>query len=170
MRPDKLWKTVRIAITSFYLVCGWILFTGTFAPFSIVIGIGFSVILSALTYNIFIEQSEAARRFHLPRIHHMVVFLLVLIIEVFSASFKVSFYVLSGTMRPRIVHFRTRLKYDFARVLLANAITLTPGTLTLDLDDDHLIVHWLSAKTTHSHYAGKLIKGRFELLLKRIWA
>jgi multicomponent Na+:H+ antiporter subunit E len=37
------------------------------------------------------------------------------------------------------------------------------------LDDDHLIVHWLDARTTHSKYAGKLVKGTYEQVLKRIW-
>jgi multicomponent Na+:H+ antiporter subunit E len=54
-------------------------------------------------------------------------------------------------------------------VILANSITLTPGTITLNLDDDHLIVHWLDAETIHSKYAGELIKGDFERLLKRIF-
>ncbi|MBC7189819.1 Na+/H+ antiporter subunit E, partial [Candidatus Aerophobetes bacterium] len=61
------------------------------------------------------------------------------------------------------------LKSDLARVILANSITLTPGTLTLDLKEDHLVVHWLKAKTTHSHYAGRLIKGHFEIWLQKIW-
>ena len=77
--------------------------------------------------------------------------------------------VISGQSNPRVVHFRTRLKSELARVVLANSITLTPGTLTLDLDNDHLIVHWLDAKTIHSHYAAGLIKGHFESWLERIW-
>jgi len=77
--------------------------------------------------------------------------------------------IITGNINPRIVHFRTRLKSELARVILANSITLTPGTLTLDLDEDHLVVHWLNAKTTHSHYAGKLIKGHFESWLRRVW-
>ena len=170
MTPSLLWKIVRIALTGFYLFCGWILFTGTFAPFSVIIGLIFSAALSLLTYSIFIEQSEAARRYHLPRIHYLIIFALVLMYEVFTASFRVAYFVISNTMHPRIVHFRTRLRYDFAKTLLANAITLTPGTVTLELDDDHLVVHWLNAKTAHSHYAGQLIKGRFESLLKRIWS
>jgi multicomponent Na+:H+ antiporter subunit E len=74
-----------------------------------------------------------------------------------------------GKIDPGIVHFRTRLKSDLARVILTNSITLTPGTITLDLNDDHLVVHWLDAKTSHSGYAGEMIKGRFERMLKRIW-
>ncbi|HSV93517.1 MAG TPA: Na+/H+ antiporter subunit E, partial [Desulfobacterales bacterium] len=58
---------------------------------------------------------------------------------------------------------------DIARVTLANAITITPGTVTLGLDDDHLVVHWLQARTTHSRRAGELVKGPFEALLRRVF-
>ncbi|GAH60549.1 unnamed protein product [marine sediment metagenome] len=94
---------------------------------------------------------------------------LVLLTKVYLASFKMIIPVITGQSNPRVVHFRTRLKSELARVVLANSITLTPGTLTLDLDNDHLIVHWLDAKTIHSHYAAGLIKGHFESWLKRIW-
>ena len=80
----------------------------------------------------------------------------------YAASFRVLYNIIRGNINPRIVHFRTRLKSDTARVILANSITLTPGTITVDLDDDHLIVHWLNAKTTHSRHAGDLIKGKME--------
>jgi multicomponent Na+:H+ antiporter subunit E len=77
--------------------------------------------------------------------------------------------VIRGRANPGVVHFRTRLRADIARVALTNAITLTPGTITLDLDEDHVIVHWLDARTTHSRYAGELIKGAYERLLGKIW-
>jgi len=87
----------------------------------------------------------------------------------YVASFRVLVRILKGDINPRIVHFRTRLKTDIARVALSSSITLTPGTITLDLDDDHLVVHWLDAETTHSRYAGRLIKGAYEKLLRRVW-
>jgi multicomponent Na+:H+ antiporter subunit E len=42
-----------------------------------------------------------------------------------------------------IVHVHARLKTETARVILANSITLTPGTITVSLTDDHLLVHCL---------------------------
>ncbi len=44
---------------------------------------------------------------------------------------------------PAIVHFQTDLKTTFARVLLANSITLTPGTITVSLKDNIYTVHCL---------------------------
>ncbi len=163
------WKIIRIILTAAYLMVGWILFTGTLALFSIFLGVIFSFCIAFLTYNIFIEEREAARRALLPRIYLLLVYLGVLVFKIYLASFKMSLAVITVNINPRIVHFRTRLKSELARVVLANSITLTPGTLTLDLDEDHLIVHWLNAKTTHSHYAGRLIKSHFEAWLRRIW-
>lgn len=47
------------------------------------------------------------------------------------------------TVQPEIVSFHTKLKTDTAKVLLANSITLTPGTITVDFRDDEMLVHCL---------------------------
>lgn len=169
MQISTTWKLVRIALTTIYLMIGWILFTGTLAPSSLLSGVGFSLVIALLTYSIFIDENEAHRRSLLPRVHWLLVFMLVMVYKMYIASFEVLLNVIRGNINPRIVHFRTALKSDVARVILANAITLTPGTMTLNIDDDHLIVHWLDAKTLHSKYAGELIKGEFEDLLKRVF-
>jgi multicomponent Na+:H+ antiporter subunit E len=93
----------------------------------------------------------------------------VLVFNMYVASFRVLWKIIRGDIEPRVVHFRTHLKTDIARVVLSSSITLTPGTITLDLDDDHLVVHWLDAKTTHSRYAGRIIKGMYEKLLRLVW-
>lgn len=169
MTPAQKWKIVRILLTTIYLFAGWLVFTGTFAPYSLLMGLCFSGFIALTTYSLFIHEYEADRRALLPRGHLLVVYAVVVIYKMYVASFKVLFNVLRGDINPRVVHFRTRLKSDIARVLLANSITLTPGTISLHLDDDHLIVHWLNASTRHSKYAGELIKGPFERLLKRIF-
>lgn len=46
-------------------------------------------------------------------------------------------------MEPVLVHVRTNLKSETARVILANSITLTPGTITVSLTEDKLLVHCL---------------------------
>ena len=163
------WALVRFLITFFTLFAGWLLFTWSLDPGSILAGILSSLMVSALTYSIFVDESEAELRAHLPRLHYLVIFAAVLVFNMYVASFRVLWQILRGNINPGIVHFRTRLKTDIARVALASSITLTPGTITLDLDDDHLVVHWLDARTTHSRYAGKLIKGAHEKLLKKVW-
>jgi multicomponent Na+:H+ antiporter subunit E len=169
MRTRARWNLVRIAITTLYLLAGWLLFTWSLNPFSILLGLIAASVVSVLTYSVFIDDHEAAVRNHFPRPDLIVVFLVVLLFNMYVASFKVLWQILRGRINPGVVHFRTRLTTDIARVALTNCITLTPGTITVLLNDDHLIVHWLDARTTHSKYAGKLIKGDYEALLRRIW-
>jgi multicomponent Na+:H+ antiporter subunit E len=165
----RKWNTVRIFFTTLYLFGGWMLFSWSVAPFSLLMGVFFSFITALVSFRFFILDSEADRGALLPKPYFMGYYLLLLVFRLYVSSFKVLYQVLLGRINPRIVHFRTRLKSDLARVVLTNSITLTPGTITLDLKEDHLIVHWLDAKTSHSRYAGDIIKGEFERILLRIW-
>ncbi len=169
MTSSTKWTIVRIVLTTLYLFGGWILFTGTFEPRTLYIGGGFSFLVAVATFKIFIDDDEAARRNLLPRVHLFIVYLFFLVFKVYLSSFKTAFSVILNDYYPRVVHFRTRLNSDLARSILAGSITLTPGTITLELTEDHLIVHWLHASTTHSRYAGTIVKGTFEKLLRRIW-
>ncbi|MBN1434434.1 Na+/H+ antiporter subunit E [Candidatus Fermentibacterales bacterium] len=163
------WALVRFGITFLSLFAGWLLFTWSLDSGSLLAGGVSSLAVSLVTYPIFVEETEAGRRAHLPRPHMFLLFLAALVFSMYVASFRVLWRILRGDINPRVVHFRTRLKTDIARVVLTSSITLTPGTITLDLDDDHLVVHWLDAQTTHSRYAGMLIKGAYEKLLRGVW-
>ena len=68
-----------------------------------------------------------------------------LLVEIFKANASVIRLIVSPSLEvePEIHYFRTQLKSDAARVLLANSITLTPGTITCMLEDDKLCVHAL---------------------------
>ncbi len=63
-----------------------------------------------------------------------------------KANLKVAYIVLHPKLpiSPGMVQFKTRLKTDLAKVIFANAITLTPGTLTVDIEDDLFTVHGLT--------------------------
>jgi len=160
---------MRIAITFVSLMAGWLLFTWSLDAASLAAGTAACLIVSIRTYNLFIDETEAGRREHIPRPDMLALFIVALIFNMYAASFRVALDIMHGRIKPGVVHFRTRLRTDIARVALANAITLTPGSITLAMDDDHIIVHWLHAHTTHSRLAGELIKGTYERLLKHVW-
>lgn len=46
-------------------------------------------------------------------------------------------------IRPAVVEVETALESDLGKLLLANSITLTPGTLSVDVKDHHIVVHWI---------------------------
>lgn len=64
-----------------------------------------------------------------------------------KANFDVAWRIITGKIKPGIVKISPKLKTDFGTTLLANSITLTPGTLTVDIDkENNLYVHWLCVK------------------------
>lgn len=72
-------------------------------------------------------------------------------------------------IRPGIVKVRTKLKSQMAKTFLANSISLTPGTLTLDIDGQDLYVHWLTIDTDDPAKRQARIVDRYEGLLRRIF-
>ncbi|KXA88865.1 hypothetical protein AKJ62_04320 [candidate division MSBL1 archaeon SCGC-AAA259D14] len=65
-----------------------------------------------------------------------------------KAHLTVAYLVLNpGSMKPSIVELPTKLKSDVGLTALANSITMTPGTLTVEIreDESKLFVHWISA-------------------------
>lgn len=67
---------------------------------------------------------------------------------------------------PAIVKVRTRLTNPVARLLLANSITLTPGTLSVEVKGEWLYVHWVTATTTDPQEATHEIVAGFEKYLE----
>ena len=118
----------------------------------------------------------------LPKEHHifispMRVFWLLVYVPVFfyyvvKANLDVVYRALHPAMpiKPGIVKIKTNLKTESGITALANSITLTPGTLTVDLTDDgFLYIHWINVKSEETEQATRLISQRFEWFLKRIF-
>ncbi len=84
------------------------------------------------------------------------------------ANLDVAWRVITGRINPGIVRFNPGLRTDFGRTFLANSITLTPGTLTLDVDDGSgdFFVHWINV-TDPSPSADKVC-GPFPAWARRV--
>lgn len=72
-------------------------------------------------------------------------------------------------IRPGIVKVTTTLKTGMGKTFLANSITLTPGTLTVDVVGQDLYVHWINVQTDDPEEQAELLVRRFEGFLKRIF-
>ena len=72
-----------------------------------------------------------------------------------------------------IVKVPVDLKSDYAQSMLANSITLTPGTITMDITEEngqtYYYVHWISVSDVDGSKAGDAIKGTMEKWIRRIW-
>lgn len=91
--------------------------------------------------------------------------------ELFKANIAMARLVVDPALPidPAIVKVRTRLTHPVGRLLLANAITLTPGTLTCEIKGDHLYIHWVVAKGTDIETATQEIVSGFERYLEKIY-
>ena len=87
------------------------------------------------------------------------------------ANLDVAYRVLHPDLpiRPGIVKVRTNLKSNLGKTFLANSITLTPGTLTVDIIGSDIYVHWINVSTDDPEEQTRTIVQRFEGLLKRIF-
>ncbi|AKL96419.1 multisubunit sodium/proton antiporter, MrpE subunit [Clostridium aceticum] len=89
-----------------------------------------------------------------------------LIIQMYISGFITIGKIISGKINPDIVEISTELDDDLLICILANSITLTPGTITVDKEGQKLKVLWLDCISKDSNEAGDMIKGSFEKILK----
>ena len=100
-----------------------------------------------------------------------------LVKEIVLANLAVMRLILDPKMKekvhPQMVRFNVGLKSPMARLMLANSITLTPGTITMDTVEqdgqDYYYIHWIDVASADGVEAGNAIKGTLEKWIGRIW-
>jgi len=104
------------------------------------------------------------------RIFGVVIYSLVFLKALLIANLDVAKRVLSPglNINPGIVKIKTNLQTDVGKMLLANSITLTPGTLTVDVEGEYFYIHWIDVESKNIEEATKMIVGNFENLIKSI--
>jgi len=96
---------------------------------------------------------------------HLVLYLMTFSVALIRSNLDVARRVLSPSLpiRPGVVEVVTRLQSPLGRMLLANSITLTPGTLSIDIVGDRILVHWIDCPPgTDLVRATKAISESFE--------
>jgi len=93
----------------------------------------------------FLELTKDVDKLILKKIPLAIRYFGVLILEIIKANYAV--FKLSMSERydiePAIVSFSVDFKWEYSKVILANSITLTPGTMTVELNDNNYVVHCL---------------------------
>jgi multicomponent Na+:H+ antiporter subunit E len=96
----------------------------------------------------------------------------VFIVALIKSNIDVIFRVLDPKLpvRPGIVRVHTKLKSPLARLILANSITLTPGTFVVDIKEDIIYVHWIEVCCEDdAKVITENIAGQFEKILLKIY-
>lgn len=147
----------------------WLMLTGSFQIVNIVVG----VVLALVFAIIFGKNSMifGKLRFTPKMFFYSVLYLIVFLWELIKSNVNVALRVINPSLpiNPGIVKVKTKLKSPMGRMILANSITLTPGTLTIDIKDDTLYIHWIDVKTLDAEKATEQILGKFEKYLEVIY-
>jgi len=142
----------------------WVLIAG-FELIEVILGAIAALILS------FIVSKHVNYSFGFSIIFKLLKFIFIYIpvflYKLIIANFDMAYRVLSPRLpiNPKVVKVPTDLKDDFSKLILANSITLTPGTLSLDVEDDGILVHWVNAKGQTGKDYKKEISQSFENIL-----
>jgi len=146
----------------------WMLLTGSLDAQELVAG---AVVSLAVTL-LFGERFTILTGFRFSWLAplHILTYLGSFFIALLRANLDLAGRVLSPSLpiNPALVEIRTGLESPLGRLLLANTITLTPGTLTVDVDGDRLLVHWVYCPPgTDLQRATEQISAAFERRLSR---
>ncbi len=166
---EKAGKFNRYIFAVIVLYVSWILLTATFRKDELIVGLIVSLLVAIGTYDYLSEYG--LRHLSPKRLWYLAIYIPYYLWEMILANFDMAYRVLAPGMpiKPGIVEVHTDLKTDTGKLALANSITLTPGTLTMDVKDDTLLVHWIYVKEETVEGATREIGGRFEKFLKEIF-
>ncbi len=135
------------------------------------IGVFVASFVAYMTGDMFVKRPHMFRS--PKRYFWFLYYIPIFIWECFKANIDVAYRVGHPDMpiNPGIVKLKTILRSDTGLTFLANSITLTPGTLSVDVDQENgfLYVHWINVKDKDIDRATSLIVHRFERILKRIF-
>ena len=153
---------------AFFILClvFWLLLTFRITLPNVIVGSAASLICTLIFARYFFENT--GKLINPRRWLWFLAYLTVFIWSCIKANLDVAYRVLHPRMpiRPGIVKVRTSLKSDFARMLLANSITMTPGTLTVDIVGDDYYIHWIYIRSEDPETYTRMITGVFEKYIK----
>ncbi|MFW6100041.1 MAG: Na+/H+ antiporter subunit E [Bacteroidota bacterium] len=147
----------------------WLLVTFSLALANIVVGVIAALITSYLFGRYFVTD---VRKFLQPRRYAwLILYIFIFLWECIKANFDVAYRVLHPAMpiKPGIVRVQLEIKTDIAKTVLANSITMTPGTIAVDVKDDIMYVHWIYVTSEDPEVYTQKVSGRFENYIKKIF-
>ncbi len=136
-------KLSRYLYTVIVLFVIWLFMTASLDPQELAFGFVLSLIVAALTYEIF--TTGGLSNLHPKKLAYAIAYIPYFLWAMIMANLDVAYRVLhpKRPIRPGVVKCRTVLKTDAGKLALANSITLTPGTITLDVDGESYFIHWI---------------------------
>jgi len=145
----------------------WLVLTFDLSVTNLIVGASAALITSLIFARYF--YNRLFKFLQVQRYFWFFLYLIILIWECIKANFDVAYRVLHPAMpiKPGIVKVKLDLQSEFARAMLANSITMTPGTISVDIIDDYIYVHWIYVSSEDPEEYSRKITGRFEKYIKK---
>ncbi len=148
----------------------WLALTGLGVQ-EVLAGLVIAVIVSVSAGHFLITTHKQKHMLH--RWLYAVLYFFKFLWEMVKANLHVAYIVVHPQVpvKPGIVKIKTQLTKETAITVLTNSITLTPGTLTVDVNEvkKEIYVHWIDVKATDMEACTKEIGARFEPMLKEVF-
>jgi multicomponent Na+:H+ antiporter subunit E len=124
------------------LLIFWIILNARATTEVVVTGVVVSILVSLFTYRVMGLNFAAEKKAWL-KIFPIISYLFEVLVAIFEANIQMIALILSPVMeiKPIIVYFESPLRTKIAQVVMANTITITPGSVTLQLEDNKFVVH-----------------------------
>ena len=160
---------MRYVVYFILAFCFWLLLTLSVNIDHLIAG-AIVVLLSTIIFGGYFTN-RPVKFLQIHRIFWFIIYIPMFLWYMLKANVDVAYRALhpERPIKPGIVKIKTVLKTDIAKVFLANSITLTPGTMTCDIDGDYLYIHWIWIQSPELEQASKIIASRFERFLRRIF-
>lgn len=142
---------------AFILIVFWILNSGHYDALLLSLGVVSIVIVVSIARRMDVIDHES-QPLHLTI--HMPGYWLWLAKQIIQANIMVTYHIWRGnnTISPTQINLKASQKTDMGKVIYANSITLTPGTVAVDLVDDNITVHALTRQTADDLLSGEMDK------------
>ena len=154
---------MSFVLTVLIIFAFWIFLSGEFSFILLLSGIISSLLVSYISHDLLIGNGDMKLGF--IRTIRFIRFLPWLLWQIVLANIDLALRTLHPKMpiNPMLINFKNNLKTDLGMVILANSITLTPGTVTIDVNENEFLVHVISEKAAQS-----LISGEMQARVKKI--
>jgi multicomponent Na+:H+ antiporter subunit E len=150
-------KTFKIQIILFVLLLAfWLIIVPSVDLVQLIVG---SIVAFTITiYSFDNSKKGKPTDITLGYLLRLTKFGFILIYEIIKANIEVAIVVMSPKLKikPHFKKINNPMTTDLNKVIYGNAITLTPGTLTVELEDDYIIIHALSADSADAEEGGNL--------------
>ncbi|MDO4732435.1 MAG: Na+/H+ antiporter subunit E [Bacillota bacterium] len=168
-------RFVSVIVTFFVCYLFWILINWSLNVEELIAGAVISLLVALFASRFFIHTGKM-RIANPLRLFSLIWYCLVVFIEELAKAnwdmAKRSFS-RGPNINPGIVKVPVDVHSEYGLSMLANSITMTPGTITMDIVEEdgrnYFYIHWINVEDGRPEAAGELIKGRLEKWTRRIW-